>query len=87
MVLMDEPGLFVYPSPAGAVRDIEPPDAEVLIRAAYDDAAVPYRVEWLSPNRHSRFLGIQLVGSCARSRSSASRSLRVRFAHPAAPLH
>src|ERR1051325_10175847 len=45
IVLLDEPGLFVFRSPADAVRGIEPIDAESEIRAAFDDAAVPYTVE------------------------------------------
>ena len=52
IVLLDEPGLFVFRSPGDAVRAIEPIDAEVALRAAFDDSAVPYRVEWLRPNRH-----------------------------------
>lgn len=52
IVLLDEPGLFVFSSPADAVRQIEPIDAESEIRAAFDDAAVPYTVEWARPNRH-----------------------------------
>jgi len=58
IILLDEPGLFVFPSPADAVRAIEPPDAEAEIRAAFDDAAVPYRVVWTRPNQYSRALGI-----------------------------
>jgi hypothetical protein len=57
IVLLDEPGLFVFESAAAAVRDIEPPDAESDIRAVFDDGAVPYRVEWLRPNRYSTVLG------------------------------
>ncbi len=51
IVLLDEPGLFVFPSPEEAARAIAPVDAEAAFRAAFDDAAVPYRVEWLRPNR------------------------------------
>ena len=51
IVLLDEPGLFVYESPNAAARDIEPPDAEQSVRAAFDDQAVPYRVEWIRPNK------------------------------------
>ena len=58
IVLLDEPGLFVFNSAADAVREIEPPDAESEIRAAFDDAAVPYRVEWIRPNRRSKALGV-----------------------------
>lgn len=57
IVLLDEPGLFVFESAAGAVREIEPPDAESEIRAAFNDAAVPYRVEWLRPNQYRTVLG------------------------------
>jgi hypothetical protein len=56
IVLLDEPGLFVFRSPADAVRGIEPIDAESEIRAAFDDAAVPYTVEWVRPNRHRKTL-------------------------------
>ena len=56
IILLDEPGLFVFRSPADAVREIEPIDAESEIRAAYDDSAVPYNVEWVRPNRHRKAL-------------------------------
>jgi hypothetical protein len=56
IVLLDEPGLFVFPSMADAVRDIEPIDAEREIRAAYDEYGVPYTVEWVRRNRHRKFL-------------------------------
>ena len=58
LVLLDEPGLFVFPSPDEAVRAIEPPDAESMVRAAFDDGAVSYRVHWICPNKHTRMLGI-----------------------------
>jgi hypothetical protein len=51
IILLDEPGLFVFPSPSAAVREIEPIDAETQIRAAFDEAGVLYRVNWLRPNR------------------------------------
>jgi hypothetical protein len=57
IVLLDEPGLFVFESAAAAVLEIEPPEAESEIRAAYDDDAIPYRVEWLRPNRYRALLG------------------------------
>jgi hypothetical protein len=59
IVLLDEPGLFVFSTPDAAVIDIEAPDAESgLIRAAFDEHAVPYAVEWLRPNTHRKsFLG------------------------------
>lgn len=56
IILLDEPGLFVFPSAAHAVREIEPIDAESEVRAAFDDSAVPYRVEWVRPNRHRKAL-------------------------------
>ena len=58
IVLLDEPGLFVFASPNEAVGHIEPPDAESEIRAAFDDAAVPYRVDWIRPNSYTRLFGI-----------------------------
>jgi len=57
IVLLDEPGLFVFESATAAVREIEPPDAESEVRAAFDDAAVPYRVDWVRPNRDRKLLG------------------------------
>ena len=55
---LDEPGLFVFPSAAAAVREIEPIDAEQEIRAAFDEAAIPYRINWIRPNRRRRLLGL-----------------------------
>ena len=57
IVLLDEPGLFVFGSAAHAVREIEPPDAEAEIHAAFDDAAVPYRVDWVRPNQYRTVMG------------------------------
>ena len=57
IVLLDEPGLFVFDTPAHAVREIEPPDAENEVRAAFDDQGVPYRVEWIRPNQHTALFG------------------------------
>jgi hypothetical protein len=56
IVLLDAPGLFVFSSASAAARGIEPIDAESEVRAAFDDSAVPYRVEWLRPNRHRKSL-------------------------------
>jgi hypothetical protein len=56
IVLLDEPGLFVFPSLADAVWDIEPFDAETEIRAAFDDSAIPYKLEWTRPNQHRKVL-------------------------------
>lgn len=50
IVLLDEPGLFVFRNAADAEREIEAPDADSIIRAAFDERGVPYRVEWLDPN-------------------------------------
>jgi hypothetical protein len=59
IVLLDEPGLFVFPTPAAAVIGIEPPDAESGIRAAFDEHGVPYKVDWLRPNLHRKvFFGL-----------------------------
>ena len=54
-ILLDEPGLFVFDSPADAVNGIEPIDAESEIRAAFDETAIPYKVEWITRNRTSKF--------------------------------
>jgi len=56
IALMDEPVLFVFDSIAHATIEIEPPDAEAEIRAIYDQDAIPYRVEWIRPNRIRRHL-------------------------------
>lgn len=56
IVQLDEPGLFVFESLDDAVRQIEPPDAEGSLRAAFDELAVPHVVEWLRPNRSRRGL-------------------------------
>jgi hypothetical protein len=58
IVLLDGPELLVFQSPADAVREVEPIDAESEIRAAFDDFAVPYRVEWVRPNFHRRLFGL-----------------------------
>ena len=58
IVLLDESRLFVYPSPEAASGDIEPPDAETEVRAAFDEHAVPYRVEWIRPNRTRKWFGL-----------------------------
>ncbi len=56
IILLDESALFVYPSAAPAEHDIEAIDAEEEIRAAFDDSAVPYRVEWIRPNNREKIL-------------------------------
>lgn len=65
IVLLDEPGLFVYGSSAEAIRDIESFDAE-SIRAAFDEHAVPYSVEWIEANRRSRLLWVLPVLTAGR---------------------
>lgn len=62
IILLDEPTLFVFPSEESVIRDIEPPDAETIVRAVFDENAVPYEVEWLRPNVHRKwFFGIGTV--------------------------
>lgn len=56
IILLDEPYLFAFESPADAVREIEPIDAETELRAAFDDSAVPYTVQWVRPNRRRKRL-------------------------------
>ena len=56
IILLDEPGLFVFDSAEAAVRDIEPIDAESEIRAAFDESGTPYKVDWLRPNKHRKAL-------------------------------
>ena len=59
IILLDEPGLFVFPTPADAVREIEAVDAESEIRAAFDATGAPYLVEWVRPNqRRKRLCGL-----------------------------
>jgi hypothetical protein len=62
IVLLDEPGLFVYPTTVDAQRDIEVYDAD-LIREAFDDNGVPYRVDWVRPqNLRKTFFGLLTSG-------------------------
>ena len=68
IVLLDEPGLFVFDTVADAVQAIEPPDAESEIRAAFDEAAVPYRVEWSGQNQYGMLLGLVPTVSFAEYR-------------------
>ena len=59
IVQIDEPGLFIFPSAAEAARDIEPLYVDQVLRSAFDESGVPYRVEWLRPNREGRsFFGL-----------------------------
>jgi hypothetical protein len=58
IVLLDESGFFAFGSIEEAVLEIEPIDAESELRAAFDESGVPYRPEWLRPNRRTKFLGM-----------------------------
>lgn len=48
--------MYVYASPSEAALEIEALDVDI-VRAAFDDEARPYRVEWIRPNRHGKILG------------------------------
>lgn len=61
ILLLDEPGLLVFASAAAAVKEIEPIDAQSEIRAAFDEAGVPYRVEWRDPSRANSSRGFFLA--------------------------
>lgn len=80
IVLLDEPGLFVFESPADAAREIEPIDAETEIRAAFDDSAVPYAVHWVRPNRRRK----RLLGLLESVEQGEYRFVPVGAARPAA---
>jgi len=54
LVLLDEPCWIVFPSVEAASASIEAIDVANELRAAFDEAAVPYAVEWLRPNVQSR---------------------------------
>ena len=59
IVLQDEPGLFVFPTLDAAMIGIEWQDVDAgIIRAAFDERAVPYRIEWLEPVRRTLFFGL-----------------------------
>ena len=58
IVLLDEPGLFVFPTLNAAERGIEAYDAD-LIRGAFDDSGAPYRVDWIRPKSDRKtFFGL-----------------------------
>jgi hypothetical protein len=46
---------LVFASAAAAATSIEALDIEVELRAAFDEAGVPHRVEWLRANVRSGF--------------------------------
>lgn len=80
IVLLDEPGLFVFESPADAARQIEPFDAESQIRAAFDELAAPYTVKWVRPNRDRK----TLFGLCNSVEPGEYRFVPAGPAQPAA---
>lgn len=51
IALMDEPQLLIFDSLDQAISAIEAPEAEAAVRVIYDDRAIPYRVEWMRPNK------------------------------------
>jgi hypothetical protein len=62
IILLDEPTLLVFPSEESVIHDLEPPDAETIVRAVFDENAMPYDVEWLRPNVQRKwFFGIGAV--------------------------
>ena len=64
IALEDDGCLHVYESPEAAAMAIEGLDAETTFRAVFDENAVPYQVQWLTPNTEHRLLGtIRVVGS------------------------
>jgi hypothetical protein len=56
LVLEEDTCLYVYASPSDAVADIEALDVDT-VRAAFDEEARPYRVEWIRPNRYGKIVG------------------------------
>ena len=56
LVLEDDNCLYVHASPSEAALEIEALDVDT-VRAAFDDEARPYRVEWIKPNRQGKILG------------------------------
>jgi hypothetical protein len=68
IVLEDDDCLHVYPSAEAAALAIEGLDAEDIIRAAFDEAGVPYRIEWLVPNKSGSFLGLDTWAQNGRYR-------------------
>jgi hypothetical protein len=57
LTLLEDNCVHVYDSPDAAAVAIEPLDVG-LVRAAFDQDARPYRVEWIRPNTHGKTLGI-----------------------------
>src|SRR5262245_23608815 len=57
LTLLDDNCVHVYDSPDAAAVAIEALDVD-LVRAAFDEDARPYRVEWIRPNTRGKTLGI-----------------------------
>ena len=89
IILLDEPGLFVFPTRADAERSIEAIDAESEVRAAFDEHAVPYRIDWVKPNRRQKVF-FDLFSSAANGeyhfvpagQPDAAALVRLLEAHP-----
>jgi hypothetical protein len=58
LTLLDDGCIHVYASPAAAATHIEALDVDLVVRAAFDDEARPYRAEWITPNTHGKLLGV-----------------------------
>ena len=57
LVLEDDNCVHVYTSPEVAAVAIEPLAVDI-VRAAFDEQARPYRVDWIAPNTYGKTLGI-----------------------------
>lgn len=57
LVLEDDNCVHVYASAEEAAVAIEALDVD-SVRAAFDEDARPYRVEWVRPNEHGKILGL-----------------------------
>ena len=57
LVVEDDNCIHVYASPDVAAVAIEALDVDI-VKAAFDEEARPYRVEWIEPNRHGKVLGV-----------------------------
>lgn len=55
--------LRVYDQVSDAVRDVEALDAEETFVRVFDECAIPYRIDWIRPNRESRLLWIRVVSN------------------------
>ena len=55
--------LRVYNEVGDAVRAVEALDAEETFVRVFDERAIPYRIDWIRPNRESRLLWIRMVNN------------------------